>query len=179
MSSSDRGYTKAAKKQEEDLAYQFGAKRVPGSGAGLHYKDDVAAALDIDLAADKRVRIEAKGTAATAYPLEARTWLRTWKQSIAWEQTPIVVVKFRRGFPDASDWAFVDPLAVPELPERGLVVRGVWSQSIQIWQSELEDLERTGQRLHLVWEVSTPRYVVRPSLVAVPRLQLQRIFNAR
>lgn len=179
MSSRDHGYTKAAKKQEEELAYQFGAKRVPGSGAGLHYKDDVAAELDVDLAANKRVRIEAKGTASTAYSLEARTWLRTWKQSIAWEQTPIVVVKFRRGYPDASDWAFVDPLAVPELPGCGLVVHDVWAQSIQLWRSELEALQRADQRLHLRWVVSTPRYAVRPSLVAVPRLQLQRIFNAR
>ncbi len=175
--SSRKGFTKGAIKHEQELADSFGAKRVPGSGAGLHYKDDVASALD--LASTHNVRIEAKGTAGREYILQARLYLGVWKRSIDWDATPIIAIKFRRGHPDSTDWALLDPLALPELDGVRCVTHSITAQSVVIRSEALEQEARDGTSVAFRWDVDIPRYHVRPTLLAVRLPLLKRLFDAR
>lgn len=116
MGPRNRGYTPAAQAHEEYVALRFRAKTTPGSGAGLHYKDD--GGTGADRSAPVPLRFECKGTASKAFTLTLRMWVPLVTRAQKAGELPFLALRTHRG--DSlrqQDWAIVssDYLTIEEL----------------------------------------------------------------
>ena len=134
----------------------FGATLVPGSGSGLHYKDDGTTGSDLDTLVP--VRFEAKGTASGTYSMDPMLYVNLRDRAVHRGQLPFVAIRFNRGTPKQSDWVLVEDLFLSKeelahvlppsteaaTPRAGCVSLGYLS---------LQLYDRRGQSVRLHWDL--------------------------
>lgn len=166
----------------------FGARLVPGSGSGMHYKDDGTTGSDLDSAVP--VRFEAKGTNTGSYVLDPSLYVNLRDRAVSRDQLPFVAIRFHRGTPTQSDWALVEDqyLSKAELgalpaPSRITEVTG----RVTLRASVLEANEHAGGTPCVRWSLRrkvrmgrTTQHIDETLCLVVMRLRaLARITNGR
>ena len=163
--------------------------RVPGSGAGLHYKDDGSTGSDLD--ATVPVRFEAKGTGSGTYSMDPLLYVNLRDRAVDRDQLPVVVIRFHSGTPTRSDGVLVEDLFLSE-EERAALPPPAEAATprvgcVSLGYLGLQLYDRRGQSVRLHWDLDrvvrigrTKHNIKEHLCLVVMRLEaLVRIINDR